>query len=72
MKKDMLEELHKIVKTPSNECMVLPFGNANPNDVIEWLINLSDEDFNELMNTKIIIQAKIFYTNLRKEMKGIK
>ena len=30
MKKDMLKELRKIVKTPEGECMILPFGNANP------------------------------------------
>ena len=71
MKKDMLKELHKIVKTPSNECMILPYGNAKPEDVIKWICELSDEDFNELMNTRIIIQAKIFYSNLRKEMKGM-
>ncbi len=67
MKKDMLLELHKIVKTPPNECMVLPYGNAKACDVIDWICNLNDEEFNELMKTKIIIQAKIFYKKIRDE-----
>ena len=71
MKKDMLNELRKVVKTPSNEGMILPFGNAEPNDVIEWIVGLNDEDFNELMKTRIVIQAKIFYTRIRKEMRGM-
>ena len=72
MKKDMLEELHKIVKTPSNECMVLPYGNADPEDVIYWIYKLSDEEFDDLMKTNIIIQAKIFYKKVRNELKGRK
>ena len=44
----------------------LPFGNANPYDVIDWIINLNDEDFSLLMQTPIIVQAKIHYTKIRK------
>ena len=65
MKKDMLKELREIVKTPEGECMILPFGNANPYDVIEWITNLSDEDFSDLMKIPIIVQAKIHYTKIR-------
>ena len=48
MKKDMLEELHKIVKTPSNECMVLPYGNAKPKDVIKEIAAKYNLSKNEL------------------------
>ncbi len=65
MKKDMLKELREIVKTPEGECMVLPFGNADPYDVIDWIVNLNDEDFSDLMKTPIIVQAKIHYTKIR-------
>ena len=65
MKKDMLKELREIVKTQEGECMVLPFGNADPYDVIDWIVNLNDEDFSDLMKTPIIVQAKIHYTKIR-------
>ena len=65
MEKDMLQELRKIIKTPSNECMILPYGNAKPNEVINWIKNLSEENFNDLMKTPIIVQAKIFYKKIR-------
>ena len=52
--------------------MILPYGNARPIDVVNWVVELSDEDFEELMKTPIIIQAKIFYSKLRKIMKGEK
>jgi len=67
---EMLHKLHEVVKTPDDEIMVLPFGNSNPNEVIDWLINLSDEDFQLLMETPIIIQAKAFYKSIRTENKG--
>ena len=63
--KDMLEELRKTVKTTSGECMVLPYGNAKGIDVINWIRSLSEEDFNNLMKTDIIVQAKIFYKKMR-------
>ena len=72
MKKDMLKELYKVVKTPYDEGMILPYGNARPIDVVNWVVELSDEDFEGLMKTPIIIQAKIFYSKLRKIMKGEK
>ena len=50
--------------------MALPFGNSSPYEVIDWIVNLSDADFNILMKTPIIIQAKAFYKNLRVEIKG--
>lgn len=67
--KDMLEELRRVVKTPSNECMILPYGNGKPNDVINWVKGLNEEDFNNLMKTGIIVQAKIFYKKLRVDNK---
>ena len=67
---EMLHKLHEVVKTPDDEIMVLPFGNSNPNEVIDWLINLSDEEFQLLMETPIIIKAKAFYKNIRTEIKG--
>lgn len=67
--KDMLKELRKVVKTPEGECMVLPFGNADPYDVIDWIVSLSDEDFSDLMKTPIIVQAKIGYTKMREKFK---
>lgn len=67
---EMLHKLHEVVKTPDDEIMVLPFGNSNPNEVIDWLINLSDEEFQLLMETPIIIQAKAFYKSIRTEIKG--
>ena len=42
---EMLHELHKAVKTSDDEIMCLPFGNSSPNEVVDWLVNLSDEDF---------------------------
>ena len=71
MKKDMLKELYRVVKTPVGECMILPYGNAEPMEVIDWIVNLSDEDFDELMNTPIIAQAKIFYKKIRNKLIGI-
>ena len=67
---EMVHELHKVVKTPDDEIMILPFGNAKPNDVIRWIINLSNEDFDVLLHTPIIAQAKIHYCNIRKFNKG--
>ena len=49
MKKDMLKELYKIVKTPYDEGMILSYGNARSIDVVNWIVELSDEDFEELM-----------------------
>ena len=65
--KDMLKELREVVKTPSNEIMILPYGNARDIDVINWILSLSEEDFHNLMKTDIIIQAKIFYTKIREK-----
>ncbi len=67
MEKNMLMKLREIVKTPSNEVMVLPYGNGKKEEVINWIRNLSEEDFNELMKTPIIVQAKIFYKKIRKD-----
>ena len=67
---EMLHELHKAVKTPNDEILCLPFGNSSPNEVIDWLVNLSDEDFEVLMKTPIIIQAKAYYRKIRNEIKG--
>ena len=66
----MLYELYDVVKTPHDDVMILPFGNSNPEEVINWLVNLSDEDFSLLMKTPIINQAKMFYTKVRKKAKG--
>ncbi len=68
--KDILLKLREIVKTPHPECMILPFGNSPPEEVIKWIISLSDKEFDELMNSPIIVQAKIFYTKIRKEYKN--
>ena len=65
-KKDMLLKLREIVKTPYPEVMILPFGNSSPVEVINWISSLSEEEFNELMKTPIISQAKMFYTKIRK------
>lgn len=65
--KDMLIKLHEIVKTPYNECMILPFGNNKPSEVIKWIKELNEEEFNLLMSTPIIVQAKIFYKKLRQK-----
>lgn len=67
---EMLHELHEVVSTPDDEIMVLPFGNSNPNEVISWLIGLSDEEFELLMKTPIIIQAKVYYRKIRTQLKG--
>ena len=45
---EMLKRLYKVVKTDEKDIMVLPFGNANKYDVLDWIINLSDEEFNVL------------------------
>ena len=66
---DMLIRLYDAVKTPYDEIMVLPFGNSTPEEFFEWLISLSDEEFELLMKTPIIIQAKKFYTDARKKIK---
>lgn len=66
----MLYELYDVVKTPHDDVMILPFGNSSPEEVINWLVNLSDEDFSLLMKTPIINQAKMFYTKVRKKVKG--
>ena len=62
---DMLKRLYKVVKTDEKDIMVLPFGNANKYEVIDWIINLSDEEFDVLLKTPIIVQAKIFYKKVR-------
>ena len=67
---EMLHELHKAVKTSNDEIMCLPFGNSSPNEVINWLVSLSDGDFEVLMKTPIIVQAKVYYRKIRNEMKG--
>ena len=68
--KKMLVRLHEAVKTPTDEVMVLPFGNSRPEEIISWIDSLSDDEFSLLMKTPIIIQAKHFYTELRKKLKG--
>ena len=68
--KKMLVRLHEAVKTPVDEVMVLPFGNSRPEEVISWLDSLNDYEFFLLMKTPIIIQAKHFYTELRKKLRG--
>ena len=67
---EMLHELHEVVNTPDDEIMVLPFGNSNPNEVISWLISLSNDEFELLMKTPIIIQAKVYYRKIRTQLKG--
>ena len=62
---EMLKRLYKVVKTDESDIMVLPFGNANKYDVLDWIINLSDEEFKVLLKTPIIIQAKMFYQKVR-------
>ena len=62
---DMLLKLREIVKTSYPDVMVLPFGNSKPNEVINWIISLNDQEFDLLMKTPIIVQAKIFYTKIR-------
>ena len=62
---EMLKELHEVLNIPEEDILKLPFGNSNPDDVIDWIINLSDEDFNVLMQTPIINQAKAYYKKLR-------
>ena len=66
----MLYRLYDTVKTPHDDIMVLPFGNSEPEEVISWLISLNDKEFSLLMKTPIIIQAKAYYTNIRKQIKG--
>lgn len=66
---EMMNELHEIVKTPDDEIMVLPFGNSDPREVTSWLIGLSDDEFDVLMQLPIIIQAKVFYRKIRNEFK---
>jgi hypothetical protein len=70
-KKDMLHRLHEVVNTPDDEVMILPYGNSKPEDVLDWILDLSDEEFNLLMKTPIIVQAKIFYSDFRKKYKKI-
>ena len=67
---EMLYRLYDTVKTPHDEIMILPFGNSKKEEVISWLISLTDEEFSLLMKTPIIIQAKAYYTNIRKQIKG--
>lgn len=38
----------------------------------KWIISLSDEDFNTLTKTPIIVQAKIHYKQIREKNKKIK
>ena len=66
-KNDMLNRLREVVKTPYPEVMILPFGNGDAEEVIDWIKNLSDYEFDLLMKTPIIVQAKIFYTKIRKK-----
>lgn len=37
----------------------------------KWILSLSDENFNTLTKTPIIVQAKIHYKKLREENKKI-
>lgn len=67
---EMLYRLYDVVKTPHDDVMILPFGNSEPEEVIKWLDNLSDEEFSLLMKTPIINQAKHFYSKIRKQLKG--
>ena len=62
---EMLKELHEVLNIPKDEILKLPFGNSNPEDVMDWIINLRDEDFNVLMQTPIVNQAKIYYKKIR-------
>ena len=62
---EMLKEFHKVLKTPDEDILRLPFGNSDPDEVINWIINLSDEDFSTLMKTPIVNQAKIYYKKFR-------
>ena len=68
---DMLNILREVVKTPYPEGMILPFGNGKPEEVINWLKGLSDEEFDLLMKTPIIVQAKMFYMKIRKNEIGV-
>ncbi len=63
----MLKRLYKVVKTDEDDIMVLPYGNAKPEDVIKWIVELSDEEFDLLVKTPIIVQAKIMYNEIRKK-----
>ena len=65
----MLNKLHEVLKIQGGEIMALPFGRSNPDEVIDWLINLSDEEFAVLMKTPIINQAKSYYTKIRLEIR---
>ena len=67
---EMLKRLYKAVKTDENDIMVLPFGNAKKEDVLAWIISLSDEEFDVLLETPIISQAKIFYKRVREYYKS--
>lgn len=66
----MLYRLYDIVNTPHDDIMILPFGNSEPKEVIDWIVNLSEDDFSLLMKTPIINQAKAFYTRIRKQLRG--
>jgi hypothetical protein len=66
---EMLLRLRKTIKTPEPEIMALPYGNGKPQEVIDWILSLSDEEFSLLMQTPIIIYAKMFYSKIRKERK---
>ena len=68
--KEMLHRLRIAIKTPEDEGMILPFGNSRPEEVIVWIDSLNDDEFSLLMKTPIIVQAKIFYTKLRKKLRG--
>jgi len=67
---EMLYKLYDVVKTPHDDVMILPFGNSKPEEVISWIVNLNDEDFSLLMKTPIINQAKMYYTKIRKQIRG--
>ena len=36
----------------------------------KWILSLSDDEFKLLCEYPIIVQAKIFYTKIRKQMRG--
>lgn len=51
------------------EILILPYGNAKPEQVNNFILSLTDEEFDLLMKNNIVIQAKIFYSKLRKSFK---
>lgn len=56
---ELLKEWEKVVRKGKKETE-------------KWIISLSDEDFNTLTKTPIIVQAKTHYKKIREENKKIK